>query len=146
MVALLTNNLIVELNRWRAVPWLLASVVVLLGAFFLWRRFRGAPLILLMIGAAAFVLEYAIDFSLTFLMEYVVAPHPGTAFARAVWPTCVENPAFDEAKHIVHLLACICFPIGFFWYALRITRVPKQAMQLTPSGTRSASQHDSRSD
>jgi len=133
MLALLTNNLIVGLNRWHAVPWLFASVVVLLGAFFLWRRFGGAPLVLLMIGATAFVFEYAIDCFVTFLMVYVVAPDPNTAFARAVWPTCVANPAFDEAKHILHLLGCICFPVGFFWYALQTTRLPSQAMQPTPS-------------
>jgi hypothetical protein len=142
MLALLTNNLIVELNRWRAVPWLFASVAVLAAAVFLWRRFGGAPLVLLIVGAAAFVLEYAIDVLLTFLMEYIVAPNPSTALARAVWPTCVENPAFDEAKHISHVVACICFPIGFVWYALRTARTPNRAMQRTPTRRSPEVSHD----
>lgn len=131
MLSSLTNSLIDGLHRWGAVPWLIASATVLVGAAFLLRRFGGAPLVLLVIGAAAFVLEHAIDVFLTFLLEYIVGPHPGTVFARAVWPACLPDQAFDTAKRISQLVGGICFPIGFFWYALRATRASNQTMQRT---------------
>src|SRR3954465_13899837 len=98
------NSLIDAFWRWNAVPLLVTSLATLVGAAFLLRRFGGASLVLLVIGAAAFVLEHAIDVFLTVLLQYVVGPHPGTAFARAVWPSCLPDPAFDTAKRISHLV------------------------------------------
>src|ERR1041385_152298 len=128
----LTNSLIDGLHRWEAVPWLIAWSAMLVAATLLLRRFGGASLVLLVIGAAAFVREHAMDVFLTFLLEYIVGPHQWTAFARAVWPSCLPDPTFDIAKHILRLIGFICFPIGFFWYALRTTHVSNHAMERTP--------------
>ena len=125
----ITNFLIHTTWRWAAVPWFFASVAVLMGAALLLRRFGGAPLILLVVGTAAFVLERAIEVGLTFLFEFSVGPYPGVAYAAG--PTLGFNPAFYTAQHISHLVGSICFPIGFFWYALRATRASNHAMERT---------------
>ena len=117
----ITNILIDTMMRWSAVPWFLASVAVLIGATFLLRRFGGAPLILLVIGAGAFVLERAIEVGLTFLFHFIHGPYPDVAYAAG--PCLGFNPMFYAAQHISHLVGSICFPIGFFWHALRHTRI-----------------------
>jgi hypothetical protein len=125
----LKNSLIDATWRWGAIPWFFASLAVLVGATLLLRRFGGAPLIVLVIGAAAFVLERAIEIGLTALLMFIPGPYPGVAYANG--PCLGLNPAFYTAQHISHLVGSICFPVGFFWYALRATRASNQAMQRT---------------
>src|SRR4051812_42799288 len=112
-------NSLIELRRWHEVAWLIASIAVLVGAVFLLRRFRGTPLILLVIGSAAFVLNSTLQVTLTLLLLYNA--HHNTWHSHDWWLRYPE-PNLSLIATSCRGIGGIFFSIGFLWYALRATR------------------------
>ena len=95
--------------------------LVLMACISLYMRFGGIPVVLLLIGSTALLMERIIAVGIILLMPYVVT-HPNTAFVRAVWPTCTPNPAFYDAMAVLSGVGWPCLFLGFLWFSLRIAR------------------------
>ena len=98
--------------------WMSIPLPVVIGSLLLLRRFGGVPPILLLIGSAAFLLERAVEVSLSLLLPYIVT-HQDTLFVRFILPT---SPTVFDLEYSLLLITSVCFPIGFIWFTLRFTR------------------------
>jgi hypothetical protein len=96
------------------------SLVVSVASIIMLRRVGGWPAILLVVGSVGYLLVTAQNT----LFMYDYSYH---------W---ISLPAFWEHWSMLLFfrisgLASLCFPVGFLWFSLRLTRASNKAMQRT---------------
>jgi hypothetical protein len=94
----------------RAEPQTVLSLLVAVGSLLVYRRFKDAPTILLLVGSIAqFIVFAGSAFTSHAVTQEWISP------ASSFWPCW-------NFVHWVAAVATLCFPLGFLWYALRIRR------------------------
>jgi len=97
-------------------PWLVLSALFALGAILLHLRIRQWPTLLQLIGASAYFLNDAWGAFATFVAAHsehsMFWEHGLEGLDR--WPLYIPQT-------LLRILT-LCFPVGFFWYALRVFR------------------------
>ena len=114
---------LVSLVRFLAtVVWLSIPLPVVIGSILLLRRFGGAASVLLLIGSGALLLERLVELGVRFLVSYAMT-HQDSALGRVLWPAASStSPTVFDAEYILLIIASLCFPVGFIWFAFRFTR------------------------
>src|SRR5438046_2682 len=100
--------------------WLAAPLPLFVGSLLLFRRAAGIPTLLILVGASAYFLWRLQDLSLDLLLPYV-STHHDSRWVRIIWPTDTPQPAFNTSTLVFALLS-FCFPVGFVWFVLRLSR------------------------
>jgi len=94
----------------RAEPQTVFSLLVAVGSLLVYRRFKNAPTIVLLVGAVAqFIVFAGSAFTSHAATQAWFAPD------SSLW-------LYWDVVHSVAAVATLCFPIGFLWFAFRITR------------------------
>jgi hypothetical protein len=100
---------------------LAVAAFVAIAATILFRRRRGWPTLILLVGSVAFLLFRVMDVFLLAMMP-LVSEHPDSPFFAAIWPTCTPHPAFDVIGKILTVAALICLPIGLVSICIQALR------------------------
>ena len=94
----------------RAEPQTVLSLLIAVGTVLLYRRFKDAATLLLLIGAVAHFLVFAGSAFTSHAATHAWIAPSSSFWHLLVWP------------HSLAVLATLCFPVGFVWHALRIAR------------------------
>ena len=88
------------------------SLLFVLGSVLLLRRRCGAPALLLLIGSAGWTVFWALDVFSDYTWSKEPGPLDGCLYRH--WSLCT--------LHFIGAVATLCLPIGFLWFARRLTR------------------------
>jgi hypothetical protein len=91
---------------------MLLSLLIVIGSVLLIRRRCEAPALLLLIGSSGWTVFWALDVFSDYTWSKEIGPLDGCLYRH--WSLCV--------LHFVGAIATLCLPIGFLWFALRVTR------------------------
>ena len=91
---------------------MLLSLLIVIGSVLLIRCRYETPILLLLVGSAGWTVFWALDVFSDYTWSKEVGPLDGCLYRH--WSLCV--------LHFVSAIATVCLPIGFLWFALRVTR------------------------
>jgi hypothetical protein len=92
---------------------LILAVILLIASVVLFRKTRGIPTLLLLVGSAAYFVAHLHDFIISLGMSHGFIL-PGSW----LFPGCLERPVVAIPFDILRVVSLL-FPVGFLWYALR---------------------------
>ena len=91
---------------------MLLSLLIVIGAVLLIRRHCDTPALLLLVGSVGWTVFWALDVFSDYTWSKEPGPLDGCLYRH--WSLCV--------LHFISTIATVCLPIGFLWFALRVTR------------------------
>ena len=91
---------------------MLLSLLIVIGSVLLIRQRCDTSALLLLVGSAGWTVFWALDVFSDYTWSKEPGPLDGCLYRH--WSLCV--------LHFVSAIATVCLPIGFLWFALRITR------------------------
>jgi hypothetical protein len=101
-------------------PQLLVAALLVGGSVILWRATSCWPARVQLLGAASH-LGYTLVWGFSAYMAPYALTHPESSFARLIYPTDTEHPAFKYIYLTLRLIS-ICFPVGLLLSALWIRK------------------------
>jgi hypothetical protein len=101
-------------------PQILIAAMLLIGSVILFRRMRCRSAAAQLVGAGSYF-AYTVLWGFSAYMAPYALMHPESSFARVIYPTDAEHPAFSHAYMVLKLVAFF-FPVGFLLSMLRLAR------------------------